>query len=383
MLGEIGMTPSHSCISNWVLKIGLHELNRKQTNASDWVIILDTSIQMGNEKVLVVLGIRQSHAEKLRRPLVFEDLVPLAILTSKRWRGVDVEAAVKKVQSEVGTVTYAVADHGSELRMGLRLANVRQVHDVTHAIAILVERTYKNDPAYIAFCAQLSAMRLKLCQTDVAHIVPQAKRKKSPYQNIRPVTEWAHRMLAFLANPSAAMPENARAVKELEWLEGYKDLIDQMHELASAISDCEKTLKHNGLTEQTAQECDVILSRLPTERFAAFREEFVNGLKRTLAEITEHKVVLCSSDIIESMFGAYKSFVSHNKMAGVTKLVLVMAALTCNLTLESVKESLEGTTAGQLRDWDKECIGTTLYKRRRDIYNKSQKAKVNKQQQYA
>lgn len=376
LLAETGMAPSHSSITAWVLKIGLHELRRQKEKADDWVIILDTSIQMGQEKVLVVLGIRQSHMEKLCRPLAFEDLVPLAILVRRSWTGEDVRDAVLRLQAGIGTVTYAVADHGSELRKGLRLARVRHVHDVTHALALLVEGIYKDDPVYAAFCSGLSAMRLKLCQTDVAHIVPQAQRKKSPYQNIRPITEWASRMLAFLGSPDAALPGNERAARELQWLEDYRGLIMELSELVPAINACEKALKHNGLTEQTASKCDEILSRLATPRFDAFREKFIQGLVGTLAVIGNHKIVLCSSDIIESMFGAYKNFVSSNKMAGVTKLVLVMAALTCEMTLESVKKSLEATTGQQLRDWDEEFIGTTLHRKRREVMGKSQKEKV-------
>lgn len=383
LLGETGMAPSRSSISDWVLKIGLHELTRKKTSADDWVIVLDTSIQMGQEKVLVVLGIRQAHMEKLCRPLAFEDLVPLAILVRQSWTGEDVRDALLRLQAGVGTITYAVADHGSELRKGLRLAGIRHVHDVTHALALLVEGIYKDDPGYAAFCSGLSAMRLKLCQTEVAHIVPQAQRKKSPYQNIRPITEWASRMLTFLRSPEAALHHNARAVKELQWLEPHRGLVMEMGGLVEAINNCEKVLKHNGLTEGAASECDAILSRLTTPRFAAFREKFVDGLAATLAEIEDHDVVLCSSDIIESMFGAYKNFVSSNKMAGVTKLVLVMAALTCELTLESVKEGLETTTRQQLREWDRQYIGKTLYRKRREIMGKSQKQEVIHVQHYA
>ena len=376
ILGEIGMAPSRSSIMNWVLKIGLYELGRQQTQADDWVIILDTSIQMGQEKVLVVLGIRQVHMEKLCRPLAFEDLVPLAILVRKSWTGEDVKFAVVELTARIGAVAYAVADHGSELRKGLRLATVRHVHDVTHALALLVEGIYKEDAAYIAFCSGLSAMRLKLCQTDVAHIVPQAQRKKSPYQNIRPITEWASRMLAFLASPEAALLENTRATKELQWLEGYRMLISELGELVTAINSCEKLLKHNGMTQETVSQCDAILSWLATPRFSAFREKFVKGLTETLETISDHKKVLCSSDIIESMFGAYKNFVSCNKMAAVTKLVLIMAALTCKLTPELVKESLEATTGQQIAEWDKKHIGTTLYQKRRGIMGESQKQEV-------
>lgn len=140
-----------------------------------------------------------------------------------------------------------------------------------------------------------------------------------------------------------------------------------MQELVKAVNRVEKILKHRGLTKKTAIECTKVLDSLENPRFAPFKAKFKRWLDETIALLPDHSKILCSSDIIESLFGAYKNFVSHNKMAGVTRLVLVMAALTCELTQESIKECMENSTVNNTKEWAAENIGETLYQRRRKM----------------
>jgi len=51
--------PTHTTLLNWLHKIGYYLLTRKKEKASDWIIILDESIQLGTDKVLVIFGIRE------------------------------------------------------------------------------------------------------------------------------------------------------------------------------------------------------------------------------------------------------------------------------------------------------------------------------------
>lgn len=368
-LGQVGRSPVNNTILNWVLKVGHHALARPKDKAKDWVIILDTSIQMGQEKVLVILGVRQVDLARLDRPLAFTDLTPLVIAVRQSWTGDDVHRELAKLQEAVGTMIYAVADHGSELRKGLRLAGIKHVHDLTHAIAIQVKNLYDDDPRYKSFCARTSRMGAKFAQSGLAEIVPPAKRKKSPYQNVRPAIEWATKMLAFLAGPQARLPKYRKAVKALRWLQGYTELIDEMRELVDVIASMETTLKHGGLRARTARHCEKLLAGLEKPTFGPFKDKLGQWLRDTLEMMPPNQKTLCSSDIIESIFGAYKNFVSNNKMAGVTRLVLVMAALTCDLTLESTKESIEAHTVKQVKQWASDNIGETLNQRRREMSN--------------
>ena len=365
-LGEKGMAPCNNSICNWLMKTGFHALTSPKPWARDWVVILDTSIQMGQEKVLVILGIRQRDID-FSRPLVFTDLVPLAIVVRRSWTGESVRDELEKLQLQIGKVSYAVADHGSELRKGLRLAGIRHLHDITHALALLVEKLYKEDQRYKAFCAKLSDMRARLSQSEAAHVAPPLQRKKSPYQNIRPLVEFACMCLDFLDSPEAASPEHSRAVEETGWMRGFKELLAELKALSEAIDAMEKVLKHRGLSATTAKECQKILSGFTEPRLVEFGHKFMAGLRESLALVTNHRRLLCTSDIIESIFAAYKNFVSNNKMAGVTKLVLAMAAMTCDLTEESTKECMEKVTVKQVREWGEEFVGQTLYQKRRQM----------------
>ncbi|MEJ6487270.1 hypothetical protein N0Y54_39520 [Nostoc punctiforme UO1] len=47
-------TPSFSSIRKWLGRIGLYELNREKEYRSDWIFIVDLTVELGTEKALVV-----------------------------------------------------------------------------------------------------------------------------------------------------------------------------------------------------------------------------------------------------------------------------------------------------------------------------------------
>lgn len=58
--------------------MGYYKLTREKKKASDWVYIIDNSIQVGKHKCLLILGFRLSQLPKMRA-LTFEDMEPLAL----------------------------------------------------------------------------------------------------------------------------------------------------------------------------------------------------------------------------------------------------------------------------------------------------------------
>ena len=79
--------------------------------------------------------------------------------------------------------------------------------------------------------------------------------------------------------------------------------------------------------------------------------------------------ILCTSDIIESAFGKYKNYISHNPMAGITNLALCIVAFTSSLKEREVKDALEATTVNSIKDWTQNFIGKTLLQRRREAFS--------------
>jgi hypothetical protein len=44
----------------WLLRLGLYHLDRPQERADDWMWIVDHTLQLGDRKCLIIVGIRQS-----------------------------------------------------------------------------------------------------------------------------------------------------------------------------------------------------------------------------------------------------------------------------------------------------------------------------------
>ena len=47
-------SPHYSTIRQWLGRIGLYELNRKKEKLQDWIYIVDSTLELGREKALVV-----------------------------------------------------------------------------------------------------------------------------------------------------------------------------------------------------------------------------------------------------------------------------------------------------------------------------------------
>ena len=53
-------TPSFSSIRQWLLRVGLYVLEHHGPKRSDWIWIIDLTVELGPAKCLVVLGIAQA-----------------------------------------------------------------------------------------------------------------------------------------------------------------------------------------------------------------------------------------------------------------------------------------------------------------------------------
>lgn len=63
----------------WLLRVGLFKLTRPKPQGDDWIWFADHTVQIGVEKCLVVLGIRQSDLPPEGTCLTLEHLEPLLI----------------------------------------------------------------------------------------------------------------------------------------------------------------------------------------------------------------------------------------------------------------------------------------------------------------
>lgn len=346
-------------------KIGYYHLTREKEKANDWIIILDESIQLGTDKALVIFGIRESRI-RFDRPLEFTDLIPLRIKSRQNWDGELIKDILNELKDELGRIKYAVGDYGSDIKKGLAMAKIPHIHDITHKIALILEGLYKNDDRYKRLTDNMSDMRVKLSQSEIAYIIPPKQRKKSRYQNIKTISDWGKKIAGYLNNGNGC---ERKVYDVLQWIKAYEPFIEDLSDLNEVIKKIEKEVKSHGLSEATIEKSNKYLSRLESPNGIKFSESINEYFKNTNGLLPELKKILCTSDIIESAFGKYKNYVSNNPMAGVTNLVLCIAAFALSLKKEEIKEALEATRMNDIKKWTLENIGKTLFQKRREIFS--------------
>jgi hypothetical protein len=196
--------PAANTAQNWILRIGLDELNRPKEVATDWALIMDHTIQLGKVKCLLIVGCRLSHWRKLGRPLQLQDLAVFAIEPVEQSNGDIVQAQLEEVCQRFGIVPRnIVSDHGSDLKRGIELfqqnhPEVKASYDIAHMLAILIKRYLKRDDSWTQYSQQCARTRQSLQQTELAYLLPLTPKSKARYMNIEPEVRVGFRTLAYL-----------------------------------------------------------------------------------------------------------------------------------------------------------------------------------------
>ena len=359
-------SPSFSTVKLWVEKIGYAKLLSIKEKADDWILILDESIGIGQEKVLVVLGIRRNKID-FTRPLKLQDMEPILVKSSEKWTGNDISKELNIIKEKLGTVIYAVTDGGNALKSGLRDARINWVYDITHASAIFLDRIYRNDEEFKAFTHNAGQMRFKLCCSKNAHLIPPNQRSKSRFLNIDILSNWAIKALTAYDSRKITSQEKL----QLKWVKEIEPFVREMNLLMSTVQEISIILKNEGLSKKTMKKCIASLKKFKKGKLLKFKKLMIEYLKENSRHITKYKEkLLCCSDVIESTFGKYKNELSKNPMCGITDLVLIIPAFTANLTNKWVTEAIDSCTVKEIQKWNKENLCTSLLTKRKMVYRK-------------
>lgn len=363
---------THKTILSWVRKLGYYALTKPKPVAEDWVILLDHSIQLGPGKLFVIWGLRASTID-FHRPLRYQDLDPVWMSARSHWNGELIRELLERLQDKLGRIHYAVGDYGSDIRKGLRLAQIPHIHDVTHRIALILKTLYADDPAYLEVTQRLAQIRRQFRHTAAAHLLPPTQRTKSRYHNLRPLARYGRYILNYLASPPQAGQEDQPVREALAWLPHYRPFFEELTEVTTLVHEVERQVKHHGLSPDTVARCGHVLTHASTPKGRDFTFDILVYLHTTLGLTKAAETIVCTSDILESAFGKYKDYVSRNPMAGITDLVLCLAAFTCTLSSQEIVEALEHTTHEDVTRWARLYLEPTLLKKRREVFSESSK----------
>lgn len=182
--GALGVIPSHQTIENWLLKAGIVEYldSCNKFRGKEYAIIIDESITVGSQKLLVILAAPAQHgAETLKHG----DVEVLAMAVSSSWKAGDVEREIIKLKDKIGSVPkYIVSDNGHNLRKGAELAGVPRHRDISHTIGLILEEEYNERTDFKEFMDTMNKKRLSYQLTAKAYLLPPKLRTISRFMNM-------------------------------------------------------------------------------------------------------------------------------------------------------------------------------------------------------
>jgi hypothetical protein len=367
--------PSCTTIKYWAAQIGYYKLQHPKTLASDWMVLIDASIQMGEKKCVLVLGCREATFKKNKdRTLTLEDLEVLSMHIVSKLNGEVVAEMLKEVASAIGKITAVCSDRGSEMVRGIKLFQMispetRQIGDTAHRVSNLLESTLEKSPRWKKFRKNVTQARRKMQNSLIPAALPPSPRTKARYMNVDTIIKWAANMLILLdqgiSSPDLDIEE---LQKYLEWLPSYRDDIDYWNRLISIGVAARHVVRTEGIH---ANITDSFKQAISSVRMGIRELEFVDHLTASLLSYSKKvKIGECligSTEILESLFGKIKYMEREQRAFGFTSLVLAAMASVGPLDNKIVAEAIEHVKRSDIDEWVTKEIGQSVQSQRRQI----------------
>jgi hypothetical protein len=317
--------PCAETIRLWLLRVGLFLLRRPLPRCSDWVFLVDLTIQLGEHKCLVILGVRLSVLRSKGYSPAHHDVQVLSLAVLTRCNGETVAAHLGTLSRRLGVPVQVVSDHGSDVLAGIRLfrrklpdhQRVVETYDITHGLALLLKNQLEPDERWASFVRACQSTRQQLQQTAGSFLKPPAWRCKARFLNLESHLKWANEMLVLLQGAEVATlaeqlgPGVAEAGKWLEeklgWLREYAREVRAWSYFQKVVQVAEVEVKEAGLSRTSWRRVKDRLDggRPPVGAEKAFRGRVLSFVRKEGAKVPARQKYLGSTDVLESLFGHF------------------------------------------------------------------------------
>jgi hypothetical protein len=376
-LGQTQKIPDWTTSRMWLMRLGLAQLRQPVVKASDWVWLLDHSVQLGRERCLAVLGGRLS--ELPRGPLRHCDLRLLHLKVMRDPNMKSNHQELLHVLDRTGPPRAVLSDHGADVLGAVRLlhrscvaADTLDVYDIKHRVALALKERLEAQPRWAEFLTEVGKARNSAKQTEWAFLLPPVLRTKSRYLNLGELMRWAMRTNWLLEHKPRALSEHGdleRLVEKLGWLQGFGPDLEAWQGWYQVASRAEQAVRNRGLYHgaeiDLRQRLEPVAKDGPGKQMAAELVSFVADQSKGLKP---GEWLPGSTQVLESCFGTLKTLEKDQSRSGFTSLVLGLGALLGKVTKEAVRQALGSTPIKAVRRWCEENIPQSLQSKRAQVY---------------
>ena len=367
--------PHFTSVIHWTLRAGMTIFNEVGPTDEPWIAVIDCSIDIGTRKALVVLRVPLAALQKKQDAIGLHDCECVGLKIATRWNGPLVKDALADIFGKAGMPRAIIKDGGTDIKRGVELyqaahdaEHVQVIEDVGHLAANALKAEFAWRAAFEKFLdiARKGASRIR--QTDLAWLLPPKVRTKGRFQGITEVAEWAGKLLNLMGGPGRSKNDSEVGMlrKAFHGLSQLRGFLEQFCATCRVTERFLKLLKRNGLNQATGAQAKIILKQLPQDsqvraRLASWIDRHLK-IQRGLA--IGHIPLLVSSDVIESLFGKFKTIIQRNPQAELNRLVYIIPLLCGTHTSAEIDRALRGCSHGQMLDQIHKTIPPTLRQQR-------------------
>jgi len=377
VLGLPEAVPSWYTGRLWLLRVGYYKLTRAKEPATDWVWIIDHTIQLGVQKCLVILGVRLSALPPSGTCLRHEHVEPIALVPVQTSTGAVVYQQLTDAIAHTGVPREILSDGGSDLQAGIALfqhahPETQAIYDIKHKTALVVKHELAADSRWPAFTQQAAQTKQRVQQTPLAFLAPPTQRRKARYMNVDILIRWGLKVLAYLAHPRQSSTEGVTAAQlgaAYGWLPDFRDALQDWGELLHIVETTEHWVRSHGLSHGCPPVlAPQVLAVAHTARGHRVAHQLLAFVEAEAAKAAPHERLLGSSEVIESVFGKLKRLEQQQTQSGFTGLVLAAGALVSSTTPEVIRDALATVSTTQVRQWCQQHLGPSLQAQRQQAF---------------
>ncbi len=361
----------------WLLRLGHALLTMALQKAEDWAWLVDHSVQIGQEKCLVILGIPLKELPERGECLKHSDLDLVALVPRKSWTRQEVDEALEAASQRTGIPRVIVDDHGVDIAGGVSFFQERhpetvEIYDTKHKAACSLKSRLEKNARWQEFQQRIAQTRCAIQQTEMSFLVPTAPKPKARFMNLAPTLQWAENVLAVLRQPPTVVNEQVsteRLEEKLGWLKEFEADVAEWAEWQQVVNVTVEFVNRQGIYRGVARQLRTELR--PHREYSSSRSlagELLAFAVKQARRARPGERFPGSTEVLESCFGRFKQIEKQQARGGFTSLVLGFGALLAETTTQAIENAMRQSPTKAVIAWCTEHLGTTLFSRRRQAF---------------
>lgn len=377
--------PCWTSVRTWLCRMGVDGINYSLKAHDDWIWMADHSNQIGQEKVLTILGVRACNLPQPGQTLRHQDVHTLAVVPGTQWKRENVARQYEILASKIGIPKMLLTDGAVELRESAQVLEKDGkkpilLRDMKHFAANALERMIGNTESFKKYISLLGSTRSSIQQTELSHFTPPSQKPKARFMNLEETLRWGEMVLWQLDHPDSKARQGIdveRMNVKLGWLRDYRCEIAQWRRIESVISTSLGFINTHGIYRGASSDLELHLEVLRQARDKDCEQS--DQMSQTLIEFvlaSENQLAAgergwLSTEILESAFGLYKASERQHSKGGFTSLLASFGALLKTCSPTEVRESFRRTSVNDVKEWVSTNLGKTMASKKISAYRKT------------